>query len=126
MHEPAPTAVVADDERLMREQIVGRLKEAWPELLIVGEAVNGRDAVAMVQSLEPDIAFLDINMPRDGRSRPRRRSPAKCNIVFVTAYDHRGPRPTRRGRLPVEAGGAGASPSRASVCASGCNRSPIR
>ena len=51
---PAPTAVVADDERLMREQIIARLKEAWPELFIVGEARNGREAVAMVQDLEPD------------------------------------------------------------------------
>ena len=52
MHaKPAPTAVIADDERLMREQIVGRLKEAWPELLIVGEASNGREAVAMVKAL---------------------------------------------------------------------------
>ena len=34
MHaSPAPTAVVADDERLMRDQIIGRLKEAWPELV---------------------------------------------------------------------------------------------
>ena len=55
---PAPTAVVADDERLMRVQIIARLKDAWPELAIVGEAGNGNEAVALVQSLEPDIAFL--------------------------------------------------------------------
>ena len=59
----APTAVVADDERLMREQIVASLKQAWPELLVVGEASNGNEAVAMVQSMEPDIVFLDISMP---------------------------------------------------------------
>jgi DNA-binding LytR/AlgR family response regulator len=39
----APTAVIADDERLMRVQISARLKEAWPDLVIVGEAGNGRD-----------------------------------------------------------------------------------
>ena len=88
MHaKPAPTAVVADDERLMREQIVGRLKEAWPELLIVGEAVNGRDAVAMVQSLEPDIAFLDINMPEMDGIKAAQALAGKVHIVFVTAYD---------------------------------------
>jgi len=65
---PAPTAVVADDERLMRDQIIARLKAAWPELLIVGEAGNGHEAVAMVQSLQPDIVFLDISMP-DERHR---------------------------------------------------------
>jgi YesN/AraC family two-component response regulator len=45
-----PTAVIADDERLMREQIATRLREAWPELEIVGEAVNGREAVALVRA----------------------------------------------------------------------------
>ena len=84
---PAPTAVVADDERLMREQIVGRLKEAWPELLIVGEAGNGREAVAMVQSLEPDIVFLDISMPEMDGVQAAQALAGRAHVVFVTAYD---------------------------------------
>ena len=88
MHaQPAPTAVVADDERLMREQIVGSLKAAWPELLIVGEAVNGREAVAMVHSLEPDIVFLDINMPEMDGIKAAQALAGKVHVVFVTAYD---------------------------------------
>jgi DNA-binding LytR/AlgR family response regulator len=88
MHaKPAPTAVVADDERLMREQIIGRLKDAWPELLIVGEAVNGREAVAMVQGLEPDIVFLDINMPEMDGIKAAHALSGQAHIVFVTAYD---------------------------------------
>jgi DNA-binding LytR/AlgR family response regulator len=88
MHaKPAPTAVVADDERLMREQIIGRLKDAWPELLIVGEAVNGREAVAMVQGLEPDIVFLDINMPEMDGIKAAQALSGQAHIVFVTAYD---------------------------------------
>jgi len=88
MHaRPAPTAVVADDERLMREQIVGRLKEAWPELLIVGEAANGREAVAMVQSLEPDIVFLDISMPGMDGIQAAQALAGKVHVVFVTAHD---------------------------------------
>ena len=47
----------------MRDQIVAQLKEAWPELVIAGEAANGREAVALVQSQQPDIVFLDIRMP---------------------------------------------------------------
>ncbi|MDQ6621609.1 MAG: LytTR family DNA-binding domain-containing protein, partial [Pseudomonadota bacterium] len=88
MHaSPVPTAVVADDERLMRDQIVARLKEAWPELLIVGEASNGREAVALVQSLRPDIVFLDISMPElDGIEAARVLS-GEAHIVFVTAHD---------------------------------------
>ena len=78
MHpSPAPTAVVADDERLMRERLIGRLKEAWPELSIVGEASNGSEAIALVQSGQPDIVFLDIRMPRmDGIQRRLERWPA--------------------------------------------------
>jgi DNA-binding LytR/AlgR family response regulator len=84
---PAPTAVIADDERLMREQIIPRLKEAWPELLIVGEASNGREAVAMVQSLEPDIVFLDISMPEMDGIQAARALAGQCHVVFVTAHD---------------------------------------
>src|SRR5438132_866701 len=60
MHaKPAPTAVVADDERLMRDQIVGALKDAWPELVIAGEAGNGREAVAMTRMIPTsDILFF--------------------------------------------------------------------
>ena len=84
---PAPSAVVADDERLMREQIIGRLKEAWPELLIVGEAANGREAVALVHSQEPDIAFLDIRMPGMDGIEAARALAGRVHVVFVTAYD---------------------------------------
>jgi len=84
---PAPTAVIADDERLMREQIIARLKEAWPELVIVGEASNGREAVAMVQSLEPDIVFLDIRMPGMDGIEAAMALAGQVHIVFVTAYD---------------------------------------
>ena len=83
----APTAVVADDERLMREQIIDRLREAWPELLIVGEASNGREAIAIVQSLEPDIVFLDISMPGMDGMQAARALAGRVHVVFVTAHD---------------------------------------
>jgi DNA-binding LytR/AlgR family response regulator len=84
---PAPTAVVADDERLMRDQIVGRLKEAWPELVIVGEASNGREAVTLAQSLEPDIVFLDISMPGMDGIEAARALAGSAHVVFITAHD---------------------------------------
>ncbi len=84
---PAPTAVVADDERLMREQIIARLKDAWPELLIVGEASNGREAIAIVQSLEPDIVFLDISMPGMDGIQAAQALAGRAHVVFVTAHD---------------------------------------
>jgi len=81
------TAVIADDERLMREQIASRLREAWPELEIVGEAANGREAVALVRSREPDIVFLDIRMPEMDGIAAARALAGQVHVVFVTAYD---------------------------------------
>ena len=108
MHaKPVPTAVVVDDERLMREQIVGRLKEAWPELDIVGEAGNGREAIAMVHSLEPDIVFLDINMPEMDGIKTAQALAGQAHLVFVTAHDQYAIRAFEQGAIdyilkPVE------------------------
>lgn len=84
---PAPTALVVDDERLMRELIIARLKDAWPELVIVGEASNGNEAVAMAQSLQPAIVFLDINMPGMDGIETARALAGRVHVVFVTAHD---------------------------------------
>src|SRR5471030_43722 len=59
----AVRGVIADDERLMREQLKARLTEVWPELQIVGEAKNGLEAVDLVAQHHPDVVFLDIRMP---------------------------------------------------------------
>ena len=56
-------AVLADDERLMREQLRARLAEVWPELQIVGEARNGLEAVQLADEHRPEVVFLDIRMP---------------------------------------------------------------
>jgi DNA-binding LytR/AlgR family response regulator len=85
--KPAPPAVIADDERLMREQISAQLREAWPELVIVGEAANGHEAVALVQSLAPDVVFLDIRMPEMDGIAAAKAIGDRAHVVFVTAYD---------------------------------------
>ena len=103
------TALIADDERLLREQLRARLAEVWPELEIVAEAKNGAEAVAMTESHRPDIVFLDIRMPgmtgieaaraiaqlpvdedgaSDGDATADSAKPWHgCEIVFITAYD---------------------------------------
>ena len=82
-----PTAIIADDERLMRDQLRMRLQEAWPELEIVGEAKNGEEAVQLVGELEPDLTFLDIRMPGKTGMEAAREIGDRSQIVFVTAYD---------------------------------------
>ena len=79
-------AILADDERLMREQLRARLAEVWPELEIVAEARNGQEAVDLVRELRPQLAFLDIRMPGLTGVEAAREIGSACHIVFVTAY----------------------------------------
>ena len=86
-----PTALIADDEPLLREQLKSRLAKLWPALTLAAEAVNGAEALALFEEHEPNVVFLDIHMPvmtgleaarLIGRGRGKR-----AHIVFVTAYD---------------------------------------
>ena len=82
-----PTALIADDERLMRDQLVLRLQQAWPELEIVGQAKNGIEAVEMIHLYRPDFAFLDIRMPGKTGLEAAAEIGTQTHIVFITAYD---------------------------------------
>jgi DNA-binding LytR/AlgR family response regulator len=84
---PAPRALIADDERLMREQLKGRLAQAWPELQIVAEATNGKEAIELADSTAPDIAFLDIRMPAFSGIEVAAQLDEGIQVIFVTAYD---------------------------------------
>jgi DNA-binding LytR/AlgR family response regulator len=81
------TALIADDEGPMRDQLRARLAAVWPALSIVAEAANGVDAVALARQHQPDIAFLDIRMPGMGGIEAARHLYNRCHIVFATAYD---------------------------------------
>jgi DNA-binding LytR/AlgR family response regulator len=95
MTTPTFRAVLADDERLMREQLRARLAEAWPGLEIVAEARNGLEAVELVAQHRPDVVFLDIRMPGlTGVEAARQIAQMEIDddellpeIVFITAYD---------------------------------------
>ena len=104
MNTPAPAtrpvrALIADDERLLREQLRARLAEVWPELDIVAEAKNGSEALQLTEAQHPDLVFLDIRMPgMTGveAARAIAQLPTDddtpdawrgCEIVFITAYD---------------------------------------
>ena len=83
----APRVLLADDERLMREQLRSRLQQVWPEAQIVAEAANGEEAVELIAEHAPDIAFLDIRMPGLTGIDVARRIGGRCHVVFVTAHD---------------------------------------
>jgi len=84
-------ALIADDEPALAQHLRKRLERLWPELDVAAMAANGIEALDMVESLHPDVAFLDIRMPGlSGLEVAQQLSPparAACRLVFVTAYD---------------------------------------
>jgi DNA-binding LytR/AlgR family response regulator len=82
-----PTALIAEDEPLMRERLKEKLAEAWPELAIVAEAADGDEALALFDAHRPQIAFLDIRMPGRTGLEVAAALGGDCHVVFITAYD---------------------------------------
>jgi len=88
-------AVIADDERLMRDQLRARLAQVWPSLEIVAEAKNGLEAIEAVRVHQPDVIFLDIRMPGlTGVEAAKEIAQLDVGddallpeMVFITAYD---------------------------------------
>lgn len=80
-------AIIADDEKELRTYLRSLLLETWPDLIISGEAANGREALRLVESEHPQIAFLDIKMPGLTGMDVATRIAGVCHTVFVTAYD---------------------------------------
>ena len=87
MSETNPTALIADDEPLLRQSLARMLAQAWPQLEIVAQARNGRDAVEQFEALQPDICFLDIHMPGISGIEAARLIGQRAHIVFVAADD---------------------------------------
>jgi DNA-binding LytR/AlgR family response regulator len=83
----SPTAIIAEDEAVLRGELRARLAELWPELTIVAEAADGLAATRAFDAYAPDILFLDIQMPGMTGLEVARLASTKCHVVFVTAYD---------------------------------------
>jgi two-component system NarL family response regulator len=81
--------LIADDHRLFREMLYHSLSEE-EDFLVVGQAMDGREAIEMTQALKPDILLLDINMPRVDGIEATRALSVQCphtRIVILTAID---------------------------------------
>jgi len=83
----APTALIADDEPLLRDSLQRSLGLLWPELRVVASARNGREAVEMFEIHRPDIAFLDVHMPGLNGMEAARQIARQAQVVFVTAFE---------------------------------------
>lgn len=86
MESKRPSALVADDEPLLRESLVRLLATAWPELEVVAQARNGREAVEMFEVSQPQICFLDVQMPGMTGVEAAQHIGSRAHLVFVTAF----------------------------------------
>jgi DNA-binding LytR/AlgR family response regulator len=83
-----PTALIADDEPLLRDALKRQLAQVWPELDVIAEARNGRETIALFDEKRPDICFLDVHMPGLSGIDAANQIGRRAHLVFVTAYDH--------------------------------------
>lgn len=79
-------ALIVDDERLARNELT-RLLQGYSEIEIVGEAVNADDAHEKIKSLNPDVLFLDIQMPGKSGFELLEMLDSTPKVIFTTAYD---------------------------------------
>ena len=86
-----PSALIADDEPLLRERLAAHLQRLWPELSVVAMARHGREAVELYELHGPQIVFLDVHMPGmngvEAASAIKASGGRDVQIVFVTAYE---------------------------------------
>ena len=82
-----PTAIVAEDEPILRAQLEGKLRKLWPELEIIASVGDGAAALEALEDRAPDFMFLDIQMPEMTGVEVARLVGARAHVVFVTAYD---------------------------------------
>ena len=80
-------AIIADDEENLRIHLKSRLAALWPELIICAEAENGLEALDLIETCRPAIAFLDIKMPGLSGIEVAQKMGANCRVVFITAFD---------------------------------------
>ena len=139
-----PTALIAEDEPLLRAELKQALAELWPELRIVAETADGATTLAALRQHAPEFAFLDINMPKASGLDVARVRPPGTAIVFLTAYHQHAldafevgavdylVKPLHRGRLLETIGrlqqrlqpAAPASPAAAAVAATPAGEAP--
>jgi DNA-binding LytR/AlgR family response regulator len=87
MTEKPATALVAEDEPLLRGSLVRMLASAWPELEVLDQVRSGREAVDAFEARRHHVCFLDVHMPGMSGIEVARVIGRRAHIVFVTAFD---------------------------------------
>lgn len=82
-----PRALIADDEPHLAQYLRAQLSTLWPELEILPLARDGEEAASCIAAEEPEIAFLDIQMPGLSGLEVAQGIEGATRVVFVTAYD---------------------------------------
>ena len=82
-----PTAILAEDEEILRTQLEMKLKKLWPELELIASVGDGAAALEALEDRVPDFMFLDIQMPEMTGVEVAKHVAGRCHVVFVTAYD---------------------------------------
>jgi len=87
MSDARHTAVIAEDEPVLRAQLEELLGEVWPELDVLASAGDGLQAALALERHSPEVLFIDIQMPGLTGLDLAKQASGRCHVVFVTAYD---------------------------------------
>jgi DNA-binding LytR/AlgR family response regulator len=82
-----PRALIAEDEPVLRRELIDLLGRLWPDLQVVAAVGDGVAALQALDATNPELMFLDIQMPGLSGLDVARRAAGRCHIVFLTAYD---------------------------------------
>lgn len=84
---PGPTAILAEDEPLLADELAEQLRVLWPQLRIVARAGDGVEALNAIETHGPDLALLDIHMPLLTGIEVARQIAGRCHVAFITSHD---------------------------------------
>ena len=82
-----PSALVVDGEAVSRNEPCQQLAQLWPELSIVGDVGTGTEALQLIDRFQPDVVFLDIQLPGLMGLDVARQAQGKCHVIFVTTHE---------------------------------------
>ena len=81
-------AIIADDEENAVGQMESMLSDLWPDLVVCGRATSGPEALELIETHKPQLAFMEVRLPGICGMQVARKISGSCQVVFTTSYDH--------------------------------------